>query len=223
MKRSALFALLIVVATACTYSVEPQVDELLITEAMVAGASSRGMIIRSFPSEDPGAPFYARVGPLLNQFFVADGYLVIPFYRDPACIPGGFDLLQIFDPPTGPDDLGAFTCSLTVWGRFLTEANNPPGTFPRLVNTWGSNVPFYIVSWELFHQTMEQGPVTMADLNAMNPMVATATAFSETLRPRIGEHLVVINAQGTLTDGRAFSFHVTHVEDQTKSISLKIP
>jgi hypothetical protein len=222
MKRSILFALLVALGTACATSVEPPEDSLLITDAMMASASSRGMVVRSFPAEDPGAPFYARVGPLLNQFFVVDGHLVIPFYRDPACVPSDFNLLQIFNPPTGPDSPGAFACPLKVWGRLLIEADAPPGTFPRLVNTWGDSVPFYFVSWDAFLQAMESGPVTMADLHAMNPLIGTANTFSETLRPRIANHLVVINASGMLEDGRSFSFHVTHVDDVSRGINLTI-
>lgn len=56
--------------------------------------------------------------------------------------------------------------------------------------------------------------VTFSDLEAMNPLRGTATTYDETLQPRPGEHLVVIDAAGHLDDGRPFEFHVTHVEDE---------
>jgi hypothetical protein len=58
-----------------------------------------GNVTILFPDEDPGIPIYARVGPILNQFFVTDGQLVIPFYRDPECIRGDFNFFAYYDPP----------------------------------------------------------------------------------------------------------------------------
>jgi hypothetical protein len=56
----------------------------------------------------------------------------------------------------------------------------------------------------------------------MEKLVGTATSFDETLQPRMdeGEHLVMIDAAGQLEDGRAFHFHVVHLEDETLSLRL---
>lgn len=183
---------------------------------------SQGMVVKAIPDEDPGAPFYARVTPMLNQLFVSDGQLVITFFRNPACVPADFDLLQLFHFPDPPNHFGAFECGLTVWGRLLIEANAPMGTFPKLVNSWGNEVPIWLVSWSAFEAAMQEGPITMDVLQALDPLVGTATRFHETLMPRDGEHRIVINASGVLADGRNFTFHVNHIEDQTRSLRLTI-
>jgi hypothetical protein len=69
---------------------------------------------------------------------------------------------------------------------------------------------------------MQTGAVTIEDLEAMNPLKGTASWFHERLKPRAEEHLVVIDASGQMADGRRFSFHVTHIGDETQSISLTI-
>jgi hypothetical protein len=62
----------------------------------------------------------------------------------------------------------------------------------------------------------------MDDLRALAPLMGTATQFEETLRPRAGEHLVVIDAKGRLSDGREFDLHVTHVEESTRALRITI-
>jgi hypothetical protein len=170
-----------------------------------------------FPSsEDPGAPLYMRIANTMNQFFVTDGWLVIPFYRDPSCVRPDFNLLNLFDVPA------AFGCSLTVSGFYTIEKDATPGTFPITVQSTGSAVPFWFVKREDFETAKDDGVITIGELQNMNPLIGSATKFHETLRPRFDNHFVQINASGTLTDGRRFEFHVTHVEDQTKHISLSI-
>ena len=169
-----------------------------------------------FPEEDPGAPFYMRAGNSLNQFFVYDGWLVIPFFRNPSCIRPDFNLLNIFDVPA------SFGCELTVNGFYMIERDVPAGTFPLIVQSTGSAVPFWFVRWEDFQAAMSDGVVTIGELQSLNPLVGSATKFHETLRPRANNHLVQINAAGVLDDGRTFDFHVTHVGNQTKNISLTI-
>ena len=177
---------------------------------------SAGNIKFTFPEENPGAPFYARVGPLLDQFFVKDGCLVIPFYRLPDCIDPSFNLMEVFDVP------GAFSCQLTMTGFGIVEADAPQGTFPIIVHSTGTEVPFWFVPWTAFQKIAEDGVVTIGDIEALNPMKGQADKFKEMLRPRMENHHVQINASGKLEDGRTFDFHVTHVGDQTKSIGLRI-
>jgi hypothetical protein len=220
MIRSIAFIALFALLAACSTFDEAD-SPFAMTEAEQAFVS-QGMVVKAFPAEDPGAPFYARVTPMLNQFFVFDGQLVIPFFRDTDCIPEDFNLLELFHFPSGPGNLGAFECDLYVWGRLLIEADAPMGTFPKLVNSWGDNVPIWIVEWDAFQAAMQDGPITMDVLEGLNPLVGTATRFHETLMPRDGEHRIVINASGQVADGRRFNFHVTHLEDQTRSIRLVI-
>ena len=170
----------------------------------------------AFPSQDPGVPIYTRTEPSLNQFFVADGWLVMPFYRDPACIRPDFNLLQYFDVPA------AFGCPLLVAGFYIIEKDAPLGTFPIIAQSSGDAVPFLFVRWESFQGLAADGVVTMPELNALQPLAAVADRFTETLRPRQENHLVQINASGKLDDGRSFSFHVTHAGNKTRSIGLTI-
>ncbi len=205
---------------ACS-SAQPDDDLYAMTLAEQA-LVSQGMVVKTIPDEDPGPPFYARVTPLLNQLFVDGETLVIPFYRGTDCVPPDFDLMQIFHFPDPPNHFGAFECPLSVWGRLLIEADAPMGTFPKLVTLFGEDVTFFFVPWTPFQAAMQNGPVTMGVLEDLGAVAGSATRFNETLRPREGEHHIVINAGGQLDDGRRFTFHVTHIEDQTKSIRLQI-
>lgn len=176
-----------------------------------------GMVEAAFPAQDPGPPLYARVGPPLNQFLVAGDTLVIPFYRSPACVQEEFNLLEYFHVPF------AFSCELTVQGTFLTENPEPLGPFPALVHTTGTAVPFWFVPWGEFVSAMADGVVTMAELEAMNPVRGTASRFEEYLRPRESEHQVVIEAEGTMeADGRRFSFTLHHTGDAIVDIGLHL-
>jgi hypothetical protein len=219
MLRYALSAsLLAVLATGCGDS-EDFSELALDVDALLAEGYER----HEFPDPDPGIPAYARVSPILGQFFHDDGWLAIPLYRDPACLPADFNLLEFFDFPgeTGP---GAFGCPLTVSGFALLEPGSELGTFPRITIANGNAVPFWFVRWADFEAAMASGSITFAELEGMERLVGTATSFDETLQPRMdaGEHLVMIDAVGQLDDGRAFSFHVVHLEDETLSLRLSI-
>lgn len=174
-------------------------------------------MVIAFPDEDPGIPIYARVGPILNQFFVAGNQLVIPFYRNPECIPDSFNLLNYYDPPA------AFGCELMVQGRFVIEKDAEEGQFPIMAHTTGSEVPVWIVDWSGFQSLKANGAVTIVDLEALQPIKATALQFEEYLSPRINEHQVIIEAEGTVPDtDQKFLFHLTHEGDQIQSIVLEI-
>ncbi|MDZ7757758.1 hypothetical protein [Rhodohalobacter sp.] len=170
-----------------------------------------------FPDEDPGIPIYARVGPILNQFFVTDGHLVIPFYRDPECIRDDFNFLSYYDPPV------AFGCELTVEGKFVIESDAEQGTFPIMAHTEGTQVPVWIVDWAGFQALLETESVTIPDIEALNPIKGVAQQYEEYLSPRMNEHEVIIEAEGTIpgTD-QQFTFSLTHRGDQIERISLDI-
>lgn len=170
-----------------------------------------------FPDQDPGIPIYARVGPILNQFFVTEGRLVISFYRDPDCIPDSFNFLTYYDPPT------AFGCELIVEGKFVIENDANEGDFPIMAHTGGSNVPVWIVNWSDFKALLENESVTLPEIEALNPVKAVALQYEEYLSPRFHEHEVIIEAFGTIpgTD-QEFTFSLTHRGDQIESILLNI-
>ncbi len=167
-----------------------------------------------FPGSDPGIPGYCRMGSILNQFFVSDGWLVIPFFRDPGCVPPGFNLLNMFDVPA------AFSCQLFTEGSYIIEMDAPRGTFPIIVQSTGTAVPFWFVRWTDFQRLSADGIVTITEIQGLHPIKGIAGKFRETLKPRIENHFVQINASGTLEDGRTFSFHVTHAGDQSQATRL---
>lgn len=216
-------ALVVGCVTACSSSApaESVVPEVPTAEALMAAAESGGLMRVQFPADNPGIPAYARLGNILNQVFHNDTWLVVPFYRQPDLIPGAFDLLQEFDFP-GPNGPGAFGVPLTISGHFMIERDAAPTTFPRLVISKGTAVPVWFVSWPTFAAAAADGVVTMDDLRGMNPVRGTATAFDETLRPRAGEHLLVLNAKGRTEDNRSFAVHITHVEDRTVALRVEL-
>ncbi|HSK20382.1 MAG TPA: hypothetical protein VK912_14615 [Longimicrobiales bacterium] len=173
-----------------------------------------------FPGDDPGPPLYSRVTPLSNQIFADGGWVAIPIYRDPACIPPDADLFAHFHPP-GPAGPGAFGCDLLIEGSYIIEADAPLGTFPvRSVAKGAAQVRF--VREDDLTAAVADGHLTMAELDALSPLRGTATSFHEMLAPRLHEHHVVITSRGRLEDGRTFVFNVNHRGDTTQSIMIRI-
>ncbi|CAN5814932.1 hypothetical protein BH23GEM3_BH23GEM3_12620 [soil metagenome] len=217
-KASVLFIPMLLLASCA----EPQLTDVGAPEADAAAlfAAGQGLVRKAIPAEDPGPPFYARVSPITNQLHQTDGWLAVPFYRSPECIPADFNLLELFHIPgtTGP---GAFGCPLLTSGFLLIEPDAPLGTFPRQVVLTGGGVQFWFVRWVDFQEAMKDGVVTIAELEALHPLKGTASNFHETLRPRDGEHLVAITARGMLEDGRSFQFQVNQPEYVTKSIRIR--
>lgn len=191
-------------------------SEPTIPAIAAAQAQGGGYVTRTLPDEDPGPPFYARVG---VQVLHTNGWLAIPFYRAPECVPADFNLLQFYDFP-GPGGPGAFACPLLMTGKVLIEPDAPLGTFPRQVTLDGSSIPIWFVSHAAFMAAAADGVVTMAELIALNPLRGTATRYHEMLQPRADDHKIVITSGGTLDDGRSFTFNLTHLGTEIKSIRI---
>jgi hypothetical protein len=181
-----------------------------------ARASSSGLVHRLIPSEDPGPPFYARVG---MQVLESDGYVAIPFYRSPALVPADFNLLAFYHFP-GPQGPGAFAAPLLMSGFLLIEGDAPLGTFPKQVELRGDDVPVWFVPSAAFHAAAQDGVLTIAELQALEPLYGTAKRYHETLHPRDGEHKIVIQAHGTLPDGRRFTLQVSQVHDAMPNVRI---
>jgi hypothetical protein len=211
--------LIAAVLLACGNSDEPVA---LDSEATSLGLSASDAKVRTvaFPTDDPGPPLYARVSPLLNQIFVDDGLVAIPFYRDPSCIPPETDLMAHMHPP-GPDGPGAFGCDLLIEGHYIIEADAPLGTFPIRVQATG-DAQIWFVELSDFQAATADGDLTMAELTGLSPLRGTATAFHEMLAPRMDSHHVVLSSRGRLDDGRTFQFNVNHRGDVTQSILIRI-
>lgn len=223
LRTVALATVLILPLVACAGSPPTAADAqtVEVEPPRSAQADPEGLIRKTMPDEDPGPPFYARVTTLLSQFFHDAGWLAIPFYRPPECVPPEFEMLQLYDFP-GPEGPGAFRCPLLMEGFLLIEPDAPLGTFPRQAVLWGDAVPFWFVPWADFQAAAVDGAVSFAELRAMGPVAGVADRYHETLKPREGRHLIVIDAAGTLEDGRTFRFHVTHREHRTEAIQIDI-
>jgi len=223
MSRHALLATacLFGALAACSESqlADPQSD-VPTAEQLVKQAVDMGMIRITVPDPDPGIPAYARAFPGLNQFFHDGDWLAIPFYRNPDAIPADFNLLDFFHFP-GAGGPGAFATPILTRGFHMIEPNAPIGTFPMVAISSGTSVPVWFVKWSAYQPAMADNVVNIAELRAMNPLKGVASTFSETLKPRVDAHLVVINAKGALADGRTFDLHVTHVGDTLRAIRIK--
>jgi hypothetical protein len=125
-----LFASIVslVLLAGCQAEREPTTP-LMEIAASAAVSGPGGFRTVSFPENDPGPPFYSRVTTLLNQIFHDGGYVAIPFYRDLACIPPDFNLLDAFHFPS-QDGPGAFGCPLVVHGTLLIEPRRAAGDVP---------------------------------------------------------------------------------------------
>jgi len=117
-------------------------------------------VIQTVPSPGvPGPPFYANFS---GTFMPTDGTLVgIAFYREPFCIPGTFNLLVQFNPPT------AFGCTLTIEGkRWLHDPATDPFPFQIRYSGLGA-VPIYFVDAEELAAAAGDGVLTIGELQTL--------------------------------------------------------
>lgn len=140
-------------------------------------------------------PYYSRAEP---GVVLADGDLaMVYFYRPISCIPEDFNLLDFFD-------IAAFECNPpTVDGYEVWE--NGPGIdiAPDLVALRGNGaVPVWFVDTDSYVTAIADGHLTIGELQALEPLVGTATRFSERLEPFVQ---LVVRMSGELDDGRTFS------------------
>jgi hypothetical protein len=144
-------------------------------------------------------PFYARIVTGTGE------WTPVIFYRPADCIPENFNLLTFFDPPRvfgcGPMTVEAFA----IW-------ENGPGLdpAPRQGRQRGLGaVPIWFVRTEDYLAAGDDGVVTIGELEALDPVMGVARRFTETLHPEgANNSLLVVNATGTLEDGRSFRLHI---------------
>ena len=152
--------------------------------------------------ESPGVPAYARVSlsPLGLSVPHDDAWAAIVFYRQVACVPSGFNLLTFFDVPR------VFGCPMTVAGHEIWE--HGPGVDPAPVQAFTRDagpVPVWFVSWAELQAAAADGVLTIGELAALPSLLTgTATWYHEMLQP---EQRALIQARGTLSDGRPFTVH----------------
>lgn len=182
----------------------------LFVVSIMFGASVHAQVRTEIPTEDPGPPFYARVERQAVHTQIVphtDEWAAVVFYRSPQCVPADFNLMDLFHVPN------AFFCDLTIDG-FEIWRNGPPPIDPApmmAVFRGLGSVPVWFVSWPALQAAVADDVLTIGDLQAMpSLMIGSATTFHETLHPTGGavNPKLLINAQGTLTDGR--TFHLMH-------------
>jgi hypothetical protein len=167
-------------------------------------------------------PFYARLES--EDTLHTDEWAPIVFYRPPECVPDDFNLLDFYD---WPDDLGpgAFGCTSPTTDGFMIW-DGEPGLSPPIqikLNGLGA-VPVWFVAWPELQAAMEDGELTMADLEAMHSlMIGLASIYTETLHPTGVVKVPMINyvASGTLDDGRSFHVHALLVSGKVTNISIE--
>jgi hypothetical protein len=154
-------------------------------------------------------PFYARVE--LPYTIHTDEWAVVVFYRPPSCVRPDFNLLEFFDIPA------AFFCGpLTVQGWEIRKTADPfAAPFQSELHGLGA-VPVWLVSWADMEGAIADGDLKLAELESLPSLqMGSAHTFSEMLQPiptRLPSRLV-INAQGSLADGRRFRLHYTSQDD----------
>lgn len=184
-----------------------------------------GLVRTTWPSaEDPGLPYYARIDLTPLHVFDDGEWAAIAFYRDPACVPADFNLLQFFDVPA------AFGCELVVTGSSLWQGE-PFNGAPKIVNSSGAAIVWFVPA-AVIAQAMQDGELTIGELAGLEGLlVGQAQQFNEVLHPHplppeLGggghpNHKLVQNAQGELEDGRRFSLHITEVNDELRAIQIR--
>jgi hypothetical protein len=163
-------------------------------------------ITLQFPAEDPGPPFYT----LVERTFVphTDEWAPVIFVRDPACVPGNFNLLDQLAVPQ------AFGCQSTVSGH-VTYKNGPPpiDLAPWQVLMRGAGaVPIWFVPWPPLQAALLDDALTLSELQAMPSLrKGTASMFEMTqqpgpMRPQgAGNGKIELVARGLLADGTSFA------------------
>lgn len=194
-------------------------------EATVLAAKVANPLQLSVPDEHPNGPFYSLIGisPFTGalRFPHTEEWGVVPFVRQLSCVPGGFNLLAIFDPP------GAFGCPSTVAGHLLFGEAGPPPSDLIMSQLHGTGaVPVIVARWSEIEPEIADGSLTLPELLALPSAVGgTADFYKETvvtghLPP--GQVAFKLVATGMLTDGSSFRLHYTETEPGSSRTRLVI-
>jgi len=182
------------------------------------------------PVESPGIPAYMRLADY--RFLPAnDQWTVLVFYRDPACIPTDFNLLEFTHFP-GPAGLGAFACPLVVEGydmRFASLDPTQPPEYMRMFNRSPQQPVWFVASAE-FDALFERGYLHIDEIAAMPSLVrGSAWKFDEQLYPAVSnpEPAITMSARGRLETGQRFDlfwhFHPARGENHLELDITPVP
>ncbi len=174
------------------------------------------------PGIEGGVPAYARIERLPDGEVLihTDGeWAAITFYRDPACVPADFNLLDFFDAPR------AFGCTMTVEGFEIWR--NGPGagdTSPIQTVSYGLGaVPIWFVELGELQDAVGDGVLTMSELGSLPSLKkGSAMFFKETLHPfqSAQQTKTQIAALGTLDTGDSFFFQAEETHNQIKHVKI---
>jgi hypothetical protein len=168
----------------------------LLVSLIVLG--SAGICPASVHQEVTGVPFYARGADTPAEAYTDGETAVITFYRDPACIPAGFNLMVFYD--ENAPDCTSCVAGFEIWGDGPgpTQKNTGPMT------TW-------FVKWTELLAAQEDGELTIGELADLDSLLkGTATFYTETLHPYgwAKRTLITVVASGSLEDGRSFTYQI---------------
>lgn len=174
----------------------------------------------SAPDPHPGPPFYARIAVLgPDRLFMESGNtVIIPMMRQLECIDRDFNLLNLFHVPD------AFFCPLVLSGKGLMEPNSSPEQFPVIAYLESNNMPVWFVDREPLLQAMQDGVLTLAELESLSPRKGVASRYIEYNKPRTAEdHLLVIESEGIIpATNQRFVYTVKSVTKAAQDVDLRI-
>ena len=181
-----------------------------------SGLDSGALAGAALRSENTPVPFYARIE---HAVIIRDAtWAAVVFYRPPACVRAGFNLLDFLDVPA------AFGCGpMTVEGFTITKT----GPFPAqsLLRGLGA-VPVWFVDWPELEAAIADDVLTISELAALPSLrVGAATFYHETLHPTGGakQNKLTLVASGSLTGGGDFFLQASEVEGELKNVRIGLP
>ncbi len=171
------------------------------------------------PDDSAGGPFYAR----LERGFVhmTEQWVAVAFYREPSCVPAGFNLLNFFDFANIP---AIFGCPLTVHGLEIWKNGIASDQGPMQSKLFGDGaVPVWFVSVSDFNSALPG--ITVGEL-ALMPSLRKGYAlfFEETLHPAgaARQTMLHITSYGWLEDGAAFQYEATEAGGVLRNVRIQI-
>lgn len=198
---------------------------LVIVMAWTQQAAATGPLTQTdFPTEqDPGPPVYTRIEPFPPHVYSDGQWAAIVFYREPGCVPAGFNLLLLIDP-------NSFGCAMTIHGTHFWEGE-PYAVIPPYMATLSGDgaVPVWFVPTSVMEPALQDGVLTIGELASLSGLVTGyASHFNEMVQPMPlpGEPggnpnpKKSLSAHGQLTDGRTFNLHTTSVGANIKTVQI---
>jgi hypothetical protein len=186
----------------------------------VLGSAGMAQAAERVAQTSADLPFYARIG--RGEIYHDGEWAAIAFYRPPACVPTGFNLLDFMDIPA------AFGCGdparpyLIGFGIF--EGDAPIQSKLQLAPD--QTIPVWFVRWSELEAAVADDNLTIAELAALPSGVlrGEATFYTETLHPAgaAQQTMISIVTSGFLADGRKFIYQATGTKEENRLNHVKI-